>query len=61
MNYDIHRNSVCIVRRFGRVDRIGGKNACFKLVKFWSYMDLDDVSKNEKEMLNVASLKFIVK
>ena len=42
VNYDIHWNPVRIIQRFGRVDRIGSKNACIQLVNFWPDMDLDE-------------------
>jgi len=41
VNYDIHWNPVRIVQRFGRIDRIGSKNASIQLVNFWPNMDLD--------------------
>lgn len=42
INYDIHWNLVRIIQRFGRIDRIGSKNACIQLVNFWPDMDLDE-------------------
>jgi chaperonin cofactor prefoldin len=42
VNYDIHWNPVRITQRFGRIDRIGSKNAFIQLVNFWPDMDLDD-------------------
>ena len=42
VNYDIHWNPVRIIQRFGRVDRIGSKNECIRLVNFWPDMDLDE-------------------
>ena len=42
VNYDIHWNPVRIIQRFGRVDRIGSKNAEIQLVNFWPDMDLDE-------------------
>ena len=42
INYDIHWNPVRIIQRFGRVDRIGSKNAQIQLVNFWPDMDLDE-------------------
>ena len=42
VNYDIHWNPVRIIQRFGRVDRIGSKNARIQLVNFWPDMDLDE-------------------
>jgi SNF2 family DNA or RNA helicase len=42
VNYDIHWNPVRIIQRFGRIDRIGSRNACIQLVNFWPDMTLDD-------------------
>lgn len=42
VNYDIHWNPVRIIQRFGRIDRIGSKNAVIQLVNFWPDIDLDD-------------------
>ncbi len=42
VNYDIHWNPVRIIQRFGRVDRIGSKNACIQLVNFWPDVNLDE-------------------
>ena len=42
VNFDIHWNPVRIIQRFGRVDRIGSKNAYIQLVNFWPDMDLDE-------------------
>jgi SNF2 family DNA or RNA helicase len=41
VNYDIHWNPVRIIQRFGRIDRIGSKNAQIQLVNFWPNIDLD--------------------
>lgn len=41
INYDIHWNPVRIIQRFGRIDRIGSKNAVIQLVNFWPDLDLD--------------------
>ena len=42
INYDIHWNPVRIIQRFGRIDRIGSKNAHIQLVSFWPDVDLDE-------------------
>lgn len=42
VNYDIHWNPVRIVQRFGRIDRIGSRNACIQLVNFWPNVELDE-------------------
>ena len=41
VNYDIHWNPVRIIQRFGRIDRIGSRNACIQLVNFWPDVTLD--------------------
>lgn len=41
INYDIHWNPVRIIQRFGRIDRIGSKNASITLVNFWPDVTLD--------------------
>ena len=42
INYDIHWNPVRIIQRFGRIDRIGSRNAVIQLVNYWPDMDLDE-------------------
>lgn len=42
VNYDIHWNPVRIIQRFGRIDRIGSKNASIQLVNFWPDLNLDE-------------------
>lgn len=42
INYDIHWNPVRIIQRFGRIDRIGSRNAVIQLVNFWPDVTLDD-------------------
>ena len=42
VNYDIHWNPVRIIQRFGRIDRIGSKNADIQLVNFWPDITLDE-------------------
>ena len=42
VNYDIHWNPVRIIQRFGRVDRLGSKNAAIQLTNFWPNMELDE-------------------
>ena len=38
----IHWNPVRIIQRFGRIDRIGSRNARIQLVNFWPDLTLDD-------------------
>ena len=45
VNYDIHWNPVRIIQRFGRVDRIGGRNPEVRRVDFWPNMKLDKYLK----------------
>ena len=42
VNYDIHWNPVRIIQRFGRIDRIGSRNAQIQLVNYWPDMELDE-------------------
>ena len=42
VNYDIHWNPVRIIQRFGRIDRLGSRNASIQLVNFWPTKDLDN-------------------
>lgn len=42
INYDIHWNPVRIIQRFGRIDRIGSRNAAIQLVNFWPDLNLDE-------------------
>lgn len=42
INYDIHWNPVRIIQRFGRIDRIGSKNAAIQLVNYWPDITLDE-------------------
>ena len=42
INYDIHWNPVRIIQRFGRIDRIGSKNARIQLVNYWPDVELDE-------------------
>lgn len=42
INYDIHWNPVRIIQRFGRIDRIGSKNAVIQLVNYWPDISLDE-------------------
>ncbi|MFO1433313.1 MAG: helicase-related protein [Candidatus Competibacteraceae bacterium] len=41
INYDIHWNSVRIIQRFGRIDRIGSINPAIQLINFWPTQDLN--------------------
>ena len=52
VNYDIHWNPVRVVQRFGRVDRIGSRNACIQLVNFWPDVELDEYLKLKDRVEN---------
>ena len=41
VNYDIHWNPVRLIQRFGRIDRIGSRNASIQMVNFWPTEDLN--------------------
>ena len=56
VNYDIHWNPVRIIQRFGRIDRIGSKNSCIKLVNYWPDMTLDDYIKLKERVENRMKL-----
>lgn len=42
INYDIHWNPVRIIQRFGRIDRIGSRNAQIQMVNYWPDVELDE-------------------
>ena len=42
INYDIHWNPVRIIQRFGRIDRIGSRNAYIQMVNYWPDIKLDE-------------------
>ena len=56
INYDIHWNPVRIIQRFGRIDRIGSKNACIQLVNYWPDMTLDDYINLKERVENRMKL-----
>ena len=41
LNYDIHWNPVRIIQRFGRIDRIGSRNATVKMINYWPTEDME--------------------
>ena len=41
VNYDIHWNPVRLIQRFGRIDRLGSRNAHVGMVNFWPTQELD--------------------
>jgi len=50
VNYDIHWNPVRLVQRFGRIDRIGSKNATIQMVNFWPNLDMDEYLRLRKRV-----------
>lgn len=46
INYDIHWNPVRIIQRFGRIDRIGSRNAVIQLVNFLSQFLIIEAMRN---------------
>lgn len=59
VNYDIHWNPVRIIQRFGRIDRIGSKNASIQLVNYWPDMTLDDYINLKERVENRMKLSNI--
>lgn len=61
INYDIQWNPVHLIQRFGRIDRIGSRNAQIKLINFFPAMDLNEYlgleSRVKKKMIqsNIVS------
>ena len=41
LNYDIHWNPVRIIQRFGRIDRIGSRNATVQMINYWPTEDME--------------------
>jgi len=41
VNYDIHWNPVRLMQRFGRIDRLGSRNAQVNMTNFWPPIHLD--------------------
>ena len=42
INYDIQWNPVALIQRFGRIDRIGSRNAQIKMINFFPAVDLNE-------------------
>ena len=42
VNFDIHWNPVRLIQRFGRIDRIGSRNAVIQMVNYWPDVSLDE-------------------
>ena len=42
VNFDIHWNPVRLIQRFGRIDRIGSRNAGIQMVNYWPDVSLDE-------------------
>lgn len=52
INYDIHWNPVRVIQRFGRIDRIGSRNAQIQMVNFWPNMTLDEYIRLKERVEN---------
>ena len=50
-NYDIHWNPVRLIQRFGRIDRIGSRNAAVHMVNYWPTRDMDAYLKLENRVM----------
>ncbi len=61
VNYDIHWNPVRLIQRFGRIDRIGSRNASIQMVNFWptedlnKYIDLKDRVEARMALVDLAA------
>jgi len=61
VNYDIHWNPVRLIQRFGRIDRIGSRNAQIQMVNFFpnvelnEYLNLEQRVKGKMLVVNLAS------
>ena len=51
LNYDIHWNSVRLIQRFGRIDRIGSRNKSVSMVNFWPTDDMNVYLNLESRVL----------
>ena len=51
VNYDIHWNPVRLIQRFGRIDRIGSRNAAVHMVNYWPTKDMDAYLRLENRVL----------
>lgn len=52
VNFDIHWNPVRLIQRFGRIDRIGSRNAVVKCVNFWPAKSFEDYLHLESRIMN---------
>ncbi|MDR2581603.1 MAG: DEAD/DEAH box helicase family protein [Fibromonadaceae bacterium] len=61
VNYDIQWNPVVLIQRFGRIDRIGSRNAQIQMVNFFpnvklnEYLNLEQRIKGKMLAVNLAS------
>ena len=51
LNYDIHWNPVRLIQRFGRIDRIGSRNAAVHMLNYWPTRDMDAYLKLENRVM----------
>lgn len=50
INYDVQWNPVTLIQRFGRIDRIGSRNAQIKMINFFPDLDLNEYLSLEKRV-----------
>ena len=50
VNYDIHWNPVALIQRFGRIDRIGSRNAQIQMVNFFPNVELNEYLSLEQRV-----------
>jgi len=50
VNYDIHWNPVTLIQRFGRIDRIGSRNAEIQMVNFFPNVELNEYLSLEQRV-----------
>ncbi len=61
INYDVHWNPVRIIQRFGRIDRIGGRNDSVRMVNCWptkdmeKYLDLQNRVRARMALADIAA------
>ena len=56
LNYDIHWNPVRIIQRFGRIDRIGSRNATIKMINYWPTADMEDYLRLQSRVASRMAL-----
>ena len=51
LNYDIHWNPVRLIQRFGRIDRIGSRNAAVHMLNYWPTKDMEAYLRLESRVM----------